>query len=50
MASPASDPTSVPLTRMNCRSRPTINSIFFDASSASQRSTVSEMIDVISPA
>ena len=43
IARPARAPTTVPLIRMNCRSRPTKSSIRSLASSASQRSTVTEM-------
>ena len=45
---PPAQPTTVPLIRMNCRSRPTCSSIRRLASSASQRSIVSVMIAVIS--
>ena len=40
MTSPASPPTSVPLMRMNCRSRPRSSSSLFDVSSGSHRETV----------
>ncbi len=49
ISSPARAPTTVPLIRMNCRSRPTLASILRDASSASQLATVSEISEVISP-
>jgi len=50
MARPASEPTTVPLMRMNCRSRPTCSSTLREVSSPSQRSTVSVMSVVISSA
>src|SRR6478736_1026430 len=40
MATPTSPPTTVPLMRMNCRSRPTCSSILRAASWPSQRSIV----------
>ena len=49
MTRPASEPTTVPLMRMNCRSRPTCNSIFSLVSLPSQRATVSVISDVICP-
>ena len=45
---PASPPTTVPLMRMNCRSRPTSSSSFSVVSLGSQRSTVSAMTAAIS--
>src|SRR6202035_1270766 len=48
MIRPASEPTTVPLMRINCRSRPTCSSMRRLASSASQRSIVSVIIAVIS--
>src|SRR5664279_6440288 len=41
MTSPASAPTTVPLIRMNCRSRPTCSSTLRAVSGASHRLTVS---------
>ena len=43
MASPARAPTTVPLMRMNCRSRPTAASMRADASRGSQPATVRRM-------
>ena len=49
-ATPTRAPTTVPLTRMNCRSRPTCSSRRRLVSSASQRSTVVEMMPAMSSA
>lgn len=48
ITSPANDPTTVPLIRMNCRSRPMWASILRVVCSASQPATVSVIRDVIS--
>ena len=44
IATPASPPTTVPLIRMNCRSRPTCSSMRSAVSFPSHRLTVAEMI------
>ena len=49
IARPASPPTTVPLMRMNCRSRPTCSSMRRDVSALSQRSTVVAMRSATSP-
>jgi hypothetical protein len=48
ISSPAREPTTVPLMRMNCRSRPMCASIFRVVCSASQPATVSVIREVIS--
>ena len=49
IAMPTRAPTAVPLSRMNCRSRPASSSIRRAVSLPSQRSTVALMTVVISP-
>ena len=49
MARPARPPTTVPLMRMNWRSRPTCSSMRRPVSAASQRSTVEEISSATSP-